>query len=216
MPPCAFPAAPARRAGSSIAWPAPTKQNTGAIHGSAAGADEVRATKELLDFDPDAFLRVPACVMVGERDDERDPELRQGRGARQGASTDAGAALRAIAYDPCLAALVLLDGPSRVPAPGGIQLGGEPIGIQGTKLGAQAVAAVFVAEPAGARRVGQQGQGDAGDDLAQDEGERRRPQREKDPALEQRHSTKGWKESKNRVISASSSRPPSLFQAARM
>jgi hypothetical protein len=32
-----------------------------------------------LRFDPDAFLRVPALVMVGERDDGRDPELRQSR-----------------------------------------------------------------------------------------------------------------------------------------
>jgi pimeloyl-ACP methyl ester carboxylesterase len=30
-----------------------------------------------LDLDPDAFLRVPACVLVGERDGGRDAELRQ-------------------------------------------------------------------------------------------------------------------------------------------
>ena len=35
-----------------IGWPAPTKQNTGAAHGSALGADEVAATKEILHFDP--------------------------------------------------------------------------------------------------------------------------------------------------------------------
>jgi transketolase len=35
-----------------IGWPAPNKQNTGKIHGSALGADEVAATKRLLDFDP--------------------------------------------------------------------------------------------------------------------------------------------------------------------
>jgi transketolase len=35
-----------------IAWPAPTKQNTGAAHGSALGADEVAATKKILGFDP--------------------------------------------------------------------------------------------------------------------------------------------------------------------
>src|SRR3954447_3730942 len=35
-----------------IAWPAPNKQNTGAAHGSALGDDEVRATKEVLGFDP--------------------------------------------------------------------------------------------------------------------------------------------------------------------
>ncbi|SJM53273.1 transketolase [Gulosibacter sp. 10] len=36
-----------------IAYPAPTAQNTGASHGAALGADEIRATKELLGFDPD-------------------------------------------------------------------------------------------------------------------------------------------------------------------
>ncbi len=35
-----------------IAWPAPNKQNTGAAHGSALGAAEVAATKEILGFDP--------------------------------------------------------------------------------------------------------------------------------------------------------------------
>jgi transketolase len=35
-----------------IGWPAPTKQNTGAAHGSALGEDEVAATKKILGFDP--------------------------------------------------------------------------------------------------------------------------------------------------------------------
>ncbi len=35
-----------------IGWPAPTKQDTGAAHGSALGAVEVAATKEILGFDP--------------------------------------------------------------------------------------------------------------------------------------------------------------------
>lgn len=35
-----------------IGWPAPNKQNTGGIHGSKLGADEVAATKEILGFDP--------------------------------------------------------------------------------------------------------------------------------------------------------------------
>ena len=40
-----------------IAWPAPNKQNTGAAHGAALGADEVAATKRVLDFDPEvSFL----------------------------------------------------------------------------------------------------------------------------------------------------------------
>jgi transketolase len=36
-----------------IGWPAPHKQNTGAAHGSALGADEVAATKQILGFDPE-------------------------------------------------------------------------------------------------------------------------------------------------------------------
>ncbi len=36
-----------------IGWPAPNKQNTGEAHGSALGVPEVRATKEILHFDPD-------------------------------------------------------------------------------------------------------------------------------------------------------------------
>jgi transketolase len=35
-----------------IGWPAPNKQNTGKIHGSALGAEEVAATKRILGFDP--------------------------------------------------------------------------------------------------------------------------------------------------------------------
>ena len=41
-----------------IGWPAPHKQNTGAAHGSALGVDEVRATKEVLHFDPDVDFPV--------------------------------------------------------------------------------------------------------------------------------------------------------------
>jgi transketolase len=36
-----------------IGWPAPDKQNTGEAHGSALGVPEVRATKRVLNFDPD-------------------------------------------------------------------------------------------------------------------------------------------------------------------
>jgi transketolase len=35
-----------------IGWPAPNKQNTGEAHGSALGAPEVAATKQILGFDP--------------------------------------------------------------------------------------------------------------------------------------------------------------------
>jgi transketolase len=46
-----------------IAWPAPNKQNTGAAHGSALGDDEVRATKEVLGFDPDQTFQVDDEVL---------------------------------------------------------------------------------------------------------------------------------------------------------
>jgi renalase len=35
--------------------------------------------------------------------------------------------LEAVSYDPCLALMLLLDGPSGVPEPGGIQIKGEPL-----------------------------------------------------------------------------------------
>jgi transketolase len=41
-----------------IGWPAPNKQNTGAAHGSALGVDEVKATKEILHFDPEVDFPV--------------------------------------------------------------------------------------------------------------------------------------------------------------
>jgi transketolase len=49
-----------------IAWPAPTKKGTGAAHGSALGADEVRATKELLGL-PEAAFQVPDEVVEHAR-----------------------------------------------------------------------------------------------------------------------------------------------------
>jgi len=41
-----------------IGWPAPNKQNTGAAHGSALGVAEVKATKEILHFDPEVDFPV--------------------------------------------------------------------------------------------------------------------------------------------------------------
>jgi transketolase len=46
-----------------IGWPAPNKQNTGKIHGSALGADEVAATKRILGFDPEASFVVAPEVL---------------------------------------------------------------------------------------------------------------------------------------------------------
>lgn len=50
-----------------IAWPAPNKQNTGAAHGSALGEDEVRATKEILGFDPEQTFPVDDEVLAHAR-----------------------------------------------------------------------------------------------------------------------------------------------------
>jgi transketolase len=50
-----------------IAWPAPNAQDTGKAHGSALGDDEVRATKELLGFDPDATFAVEDAVLERTR-----------------------------------------------------------------------------------------------------------------------------------------------------
>jgi transketolase len=55
-----------------IGWPAPNKQNTGAAHGSALGADEVAATKKILGFDPAVNFPVEDealthARLVGER-----------------------------------------------------------------------------------------------------------------------------------------------------
>jgi len=50
-----------------IGWPAPNKQNTGKIHGTALGSDEAAATKRLLGFDPDATFQVAPEVLAHAR-----------------------------------------------------------------------------------------------------------------------------------------------------
>ncbi|HWF74478.1 MAG TPA: transketolase [Solirubrobacteraceae bacterium] len=50
------------RVRSIIGYPAPNKQGTSKAHGAALGADEVRATKEVLGWDPDARFLVPDAV----------------------------------------------------------------------------------------------------------------------------------------------------------
>ncbi|GGO24489.1 transketolase [Microbispora rosea subsp. aerata] len=51
-----------------IGWPAPNKQNTGKIHGSALGADEVAATKRVLGMDPGKSFDVPDEVLAHARE----------------------------------------------------------------------------------------------------------------------------------------------------
>ena len=50
-----------------IGYPAPTKMNTGGVHGSALGADEVAATKKVLGFDPDKNFEVRDEVIAHTR-----------------------------------------------------------------------------------------------------------------------------------------------------
>ncbi|MCP2355228.1 transketolase [Nonomuraea thailandensis] len=50
-----------------IGYPAPNKQNTGKIHGSALGEAEVAATKEVLGMDPAKTFDVPAAVLEHAR-----------------------------------------------------------------------------------------------------------------------------------------------------
>lgn len=51
-----------------IGWPAPNKKNTGKIHGSALGADEVAATKKVMGFDVEKDFDVPAEVLEHARE----------------------------------------------------------------------------------------------------------------------------------------------------
>ncbi|GAA4730864.1 transketolase [Pedococcus ginsenosidimutans] len=50
-----------------IAWPAPTKQDTGKSHGSALGDEEIAATKELLGFNPAKTFEVERPVLAHAR-----------------------------------------------------------------------------------------------------------------------------------------------------
>ncbi|GAA2811127.1 transketolase [Crossiella cryophila] len=51
-----------------IGFPAPTKQNTGKIHGSALGAEEVGKVKEILGFDPEQDFQVDDDVLSHARE----------------------------------------------------------------------------------------------------------------------------------------------------
>ena len=60
-----------------IGWPAPNKQNTGAAHGSALGAAEVAATKEVLGFDPAvSFPAEPEAVAHARQVGDRGKQIR--------------------------------------------------------------------------------------------------------------------------------------------
>lgn len=50
-----------------IGWPSPKKQNSGKIHGSALGADELAAVKQVLGFDPELTFVVDDDVIAHTR-----------------------------------------------------------------------------------------------------------------------------------------------------
>ncbi|KAA0023560.1 transketolase [Antrihabitans cavernicola] len=51
-----------------IGFPAPTKMNSGDVHGSALGADEVAAVKKVLGFDPEKSFEVSDDVIAHTRE----------------------------------------------------------------------------------------------------------------------------------------------------
>ncbi|MHA7221910.1 transketolase [Arthrobacter sp. RHLT1-20] len=51
-----------------IGYPAPKKQNTGKIHGSALGAEEVAGLKKVLGFDPERSFQVDGDVLAHTRE----------------------------------------------------------------------------------------------------------------------------------------------------
>ena len=61
-----------------IGWPSPGKQNTGKIHGSALGADELAGLKKAVGFDPEKFFDVDADIIAHTRE-----ALTRGAAARE-------------------------------------------------------------------------------------------------------------------------------------
>jgi transketolase len=53
---------------SVIAWPAPKAQGTAASHGSALGAEEIKATKTALGLNPEEDFAMPADVLAHARE----------------------------------------------------------------------------------------------------------------------------------------------------
>ena len=50
-----------------IGWPSPTKQNTGKIHGSKLGAEELAGLKQALGFDPELSFQISEDVLTHTR-----------------------------------------------------------------------------------------------------------------------------------------------------
>ena len=61
-----------------IGWPAPTKQNTGGIHGSKLGGEELEGLKTALGFDPEQHFHVDDEIIAHAREiKQRSLETRQ-------------------------------------------------------------------------------------------------------------------------------------------
>jgi transketolase len=73
---------------SIIGYPSPNKQGTKAAHGSALGEDEVRLTKEALNWDPDAEFLVPDGVYEEFRSHFKGPAAHEAWHARYTAWRD--------------------------------------------------------------------------------------------------------------------------------
>ncbi|AZN29397.1 transketolase [Flaviflexus salsibiostraticola] len=59
------------RLSTIIAWPSPTAQGTGAAHGSALGADEIKGLKEAIGFDVDKDFQVDDEVLAYTRENAK-------------------------------------------------------------------------------------------------------------------------------------------------
>lgn len=84
-----------------IGYPAPKKQNTGKIHGSALGSEEVAALKEVLGFDPEKSFDVDEDVLaharaVVDRGAHARKEWEESFGAWQSANPEAAALLERV------------------------------------------------------------------------------------------------------------------------
>lgn len=84
-----------------IGYPAPKKQNTGKIHGSALGSEEVAALKKVLGFDPEATFTVDEDVLaharsVGERGAAARKEWEESFAAWQSNNPEAAALLERV------------------------------------------------------------------------------------------------------------------------
>jgi len=72
------------RVKSIIGYPSPNKQGSQKAHGAALGEDEVRATKEVMGWDPDAHFLVPDGVYDHFRQGAERGREEQRQGARVG------------------------------------------------------------------------------------------------------------------------------------